>query len=56
MLAQGNAPRGADEASSTRVCCVEEEEEEEGDGERASFLKPAYRSAMQVIGSGGAAR
>lgn len=33
VLAEGNAPRGADEASFTRGCCVEDEEEE-GDEER----------------------
>lgn len=54
---RGNAPRGADEASFTRGCCVEgEEEEEEGDEEWASFFKSAHRSAVQVIGSGGGAR
>lgn len=55
-LAEANAPRGADEASFARGCCVEEEEEEEGDEERGSSFSPAHRSAMHVIGSGGGSR
>lgn len=53
-LAEANAPRGADEASFARGCCVEEEEE--GDEERGSIFSSAHRSAMHVIGSGGGSR